>query len=118
MDKEYDSNESTKSEEEVEELTMMVRRSERIRKPINRYIPPDFYSVFMLTTIGNEPMLVGEQVDSIEGKLWKGSMVEETESLYNNETWDLVKLPSGRNHVSSRWVFKKKMNAHEDKSRS
>jgi hypothetical protein len=37
-------------------------------------------------------------------------MVEEMESLYKNETWDLVKLPSGRKPVGSKWVFKKKMN--------
>jgi hypothetical protein len=38
-------------------------------------------------------------------------MVEEMESLQNNETWDLVKLPSGRKLVDCKWVFKKKMNA-------
>jgi hypothetical protein len=29
-------------------------------------------------------------------------MVEEMESLYKNETWDLVKLPSGRKLVGSK----------------
>jgi hypothetical protein len=38
-------------------------------------------------------------------------MVEEMESLHKNEKWDLVKLPSGRKHVGSKWVFKKNMNA-------
>jgi hypothetical protein len=38
-------------------------------------------------------------------------MVEQMESLHKNETWDLVKFPSRRNHVSRKWVFKKKMNA-------
>jgi hypothetical protein len=37
-------------------------------------------------------------------------MVEEMESLHNNETWDLVKLPNGRNIIGSKWVFKNKMN--------
>jgi hypothetical protein len=37
-------------------------------------------------------------------------MVEEIESLHKNETWDLFKLPIGRNHVGRKWVFKKKMN--------
>jgi hypothetical protein len=37
-------------------------------------------------------------------------MVEEMESLHKNETWDLVKLPSGINPISSKWVFKKNMN--------
>jgi hypothetical protein len=38
-------------------------------------------------------------------------MVEEMESLHKNETWDLVKLPSGTNPFDRKWVFKKKMNA-------
>jgi hypothetical protein len=64
----------------------------------------------MLTAIDNEPKSVSEEFDSIEGKLWKDAMVEEMESLHKNETWDLVKLPSVKNLVSSKWVFKKKMN--------
>jgi hypothetical protein len=55
--------------------------------------------------------LIREGVDSTEGKLWKDTMVEEMKSFHKNETWDLVKLPSGRKHVGSKWVFKKKMNA-------
>jgi hypothetical protein len=37
-------------------------------------------------------------------------MVEEMESLHNNETWDYVKLPSGRNPIGGKWVLNKKMN--------
>jgi hypothetical protein len=33
------------------------------------------------------------------------------ESLHKNETWDLVQYLSRRNPFSSKWVFKKKMNA-------
>jgi hypothetical protein len=51
----------------------------------------------VLTSIDDEPKLVGEAVNSAEGKLWKDAMVEEMESFHKNETWDLVKLPSGRN---------------------
>ena len=38
-------------------------------------------------------------------------MVEDMISLHKNETWDLVKLTSGRKLVSIKWVFNKKMNA-------
>jgi hypothetical protein len=109
--KEDDSDESTKSKEEVEQQTLVVRRSERIRKLVERYNPPNFHSAFVLTAIDDEPKSVGEAIDLIEGKLWKDTMVEEMESLYKNETWDLVKLPSGRKLIGSKWVFKKKMNA-------
>ena len=37
-------------------------------------------------------------------------MKEEMESLSGNETWDLVTLLNGWKPISSKWVFKKKMN--------
>jgi hypothetical protein len=101
---EDDSDESTESEEEVEQPTLVVRRSERVRKPVERYSFPDFHSTFVLTATDDEPKSVGEAVDSTEGKLWKDAMVKEMESLHKNETWDLVKLPSGRKHVGRKWV--------------
>jgi hypothetical protein len=108
--KEDDSNQSTESKEEVEQLKLVVRRSKRVKKLVEMYSPPNFCSAFVLTAIDNKPNSVSEVVDSAEGKLWKEAMVEEMESLYKNETWDLVKLPSGRKLVGSMWMFKKKMN--------
>jgi hypothetical protein len=93
---EDDSDESTESDEEVEQPTSIVRRYERVRKPVERYSPPNF-STFVLTSTDEEPKSVREAVDSTEGRLWKDAMVEEMESLHKNETWDLVELPSGRN---------------------
>jgi hypothetical protein len=37
-------------------------------------------------------------------------MVEEMDALDKNEAWDLVELPTGRNLIGSKWVFKKKLN--------
>jgi hypothetical protein len=95
----------------VEQPTQVVRRSKRVRKPVKRYSPPNLCSSFVLIATNDEPQSIKGAVESVEGKLWKDSMVEEMESLHKNETWDLVKLPSGRKHVDSKWVFKKKMNA-------
>jgi hypothetical protein len=67
-------------------MTLVVRRLERIRKLVERYIPPNFHSKFVLTSIDDEPKSVGEAVDSLEGKLWKDAMLEEIELLYKNET--------------------------------
>ena len=66
---EDDSDESTKSKEEVEQPTPIVRRSERVRKLVERYSPPDFYSTFLLTSIDEDPKSVREAVNSVEGKL-------------------------------------------------
>jgi hypothetical protein len=65
--KEHDSYESTKSEEEVEQQTPVVRRSEKIRKLVERYSPPDFHSTFVITTIDNEPKSVDEVSRIIRG---------------------------------------------------
>jgi hypothetical protein len=84
-----------------------VRRFERVRKLVKRYSLPDSHCAFVLTATDDEPKLVREVVDSIEGRFWKASMVEEMESLHKNEMWDLVELPSGKKLIGSKWVFKK-----------
>jgi hypothetical protein len=38
-------------------------------------------------------------------------MDEEMATLDKNEAWDLLELPTGRNPIGSKWVFKKKLNA-------
>jgi hypothetical protein len=38
-------------------------------------------------------------------------MEEEMASLDKNEAWDLVELPTGRNPIGIKWVFKKNLNA-------
>ena len=99
------------SDEEVELQTPALRRSDRVRRPVERYSPPDFHSAFVLSAIIDEPRSVKEAVSSEECKLWKNAMVEEMEALDKNEAWDLVELPDGRKLVGSKWGFKKKLNA-------
>jgi hypothetical protein len=48
----------------------------------------------VLTSTDEELKSVREEIDSIEGRLWKDAMVKEIESLHKNETRDLVELPS------------------------
>jgi hypothetical protein len=90
----------------VEQSTLVVRRLEGVRKLVEMYSLLDFCSAFVLTSNDEDPKSVKEAVDSVEGKLWKDSMVEDMESLHKNETWDLVELPSEINLIGSKWVFK------------
>jgi hypothetical protein len=39
---------------------------------------------------------------------WESAMQEECNSLLENQTWDLVPLPSGRKLVRCRWVYRTK----------
>ena len=98
--------EVSKSDEEVELQTPALRRFDHVRRPLERYSPPDFCSGFVLSTVNDKPRPVKDAVTSEEFKLWKNTMVDEMESLDKNEAWDLVELPDGRKHVGSKWVFK------------
>lgn len=44
-------------------------------------------------------------------EIWKKAMEKEMESLKKNDKWDLVKFLDGRKIMSSKWVFKRKINA-------
>ena len=90
---------------------MVVRRSIRERRQLERYSPYDFSSNFTLSITNDDPRTVKEAVDSKDGKLWKEAMVHELASLDKNEAWDLVELLDGRKPIGRKWVFKKKMNA-------
>jgi hypothetical protein len=39
----------------VEQQTSVIRRLERIRKPVKKYSPMDFRSAFVLTAIDDDP---------------------------------------------------------------
>jgi hypothetical protein len=87
-----------------------LRRSVRERRLPERYTPSDFRSNFVLYITDDDPRTIKEAVDSEDVNLWKRAMDEEMESLYKNETWDLVEFLTRRNPIGSKWVFKKKLN--------
>lgn len=41
-------------------------------------------------------------------------MQREMQSLYDNKTWELVKLPEDAQVVDSRWIYKLKGNPKDD----
>ena len=106
------------SEEEVDLQTPAVRRSDRERRPVDRYSPPDFRSAFVLSAVSDEPRSVKEVVNSEVCKLWKNAMVEEKEALDKNEAWDLVELLDGRKPIGSKWVYSRRNEMQQERSRS
>ena len=61
--------------------------------------------------IENVPRKYEEAITCDEKSRWIPSIEEELKSLVDNETWTLVKKPKNVNVVSSKWVFRKKINA-------
>ena len=45
-------------------------------------------------------------VDAQGQHKWEQAMTNEMESLLNNNTWDLVPQPQGKNIVKCRWVLR------------
>ncbi|KAK3043650.1 hypothetical protein RJ639_000066 [Escallonia herrerae] len=54
-----------------------------------------------------EPATYKEAIKSMESTQWTIAMSEMIESLYKNQTWELVKPPVGQKIVSCKWVYKK-----------
>ncbi|KAM2375350.1 hypothetical protein ACFXTH_044141 [Malus domestica] len=56
-----------------------------------------------------------EAVNSEELSKWNDAMDDEMLSIYENKTWELVKLPKGRKAIGCKWVYVKK-DGVDDKS--
>jgi hypothetical protein len=46
--------------------------------------------------------------EAAENKEWKDAMIEEYQSIVNNDVWDVVPRPKEKTVVSSKWIYKMK----------
>jgi len=70
----------------------------------------------MLTNEG-EPQSYEEAINDIHKEEWKRAMWEEMQSLHENNTYELVKLPKGRRALKNKWVYRIKIEGSKSKSR-
>lgn len=70
-------------------------------------VPTFRFSHFAFLT---EPVTTSQAMKSDNAEEWKKAMDEEMDSHRMNETWSLVKLPTGRKPIKAKWVFKLKQN--------
>lgn len=60
--------------------------------------------------VSNVPRTFSEAITSPNSKQWSHAMDEEMESLSENDTFTLTKLPEGKKAVGGRWVYALKTN--------
>ena len=59
----------------------------------------------------NDPKSYRDAMKGPDSSLWKIAADVEMKSILQNETWELVDLPPGKNAIGCKWVFKTKINA-------
>ena len=90
------------------------RQSERTRRPPVRYGQDEYTATANVEHVAcaayqvAEPQTMDEALSSDYSTQWKQAADSEYECLIENETWDLVQLPDGREPIGSKWVFKVK----------
>jgi len=68
-------------------------------------------------TDGRKPECFEEAMESDHKKEWFEAMNDEMKSLYDNQTFDLVKLPEGRRALKNRWVYRVKREGNNSQPR-
>jgi len=103
------------SKEKVNDQPVLPRRSGQESRP------PIHYGIDDYTNTVNVLSNVAHQVDQIEepttienalsgkySKEWKAAADLEYSALMDNQTWNLVELPEGKDIVGCKWVFRVK----------
>ncbi|GJZ10844.1 retrovirus-related pol polyprotein from transposon TNT 1-94 [Tanacetum coccineum] len=85
-----------------------LRRSTRDHHPSTRYSAHEY----VLLTDRGEPKCYAEAMEDEHKKEWFEAMEDEMNSLHENNTFELVKLPKGKRALKNKWVYKLKTDEH------
>ena len=85
-----------------------LRRSTRSKQQPDRYS----YHISVALTEDHDPSSVAEAKSAPDAPEWEIAMEREMKSLHSNDVWELVDLPPDRRIVSSKWIFKRKIDAN------
>lgn len=88
-------------------------RSGRAVRPSTRYSPNEY----ILLTDGGEPESFEEAILGEHKDKWMEAMQDEMQSLHDNDTFELVKLPKGKKALKNKWVFRLKHEEHSSQPR-
>lgn len=107
----------------IENSPLITPLSETMNKTVNVDIDSEsaehaegdannLQALFALASIfyKDVPNTYEEAINSDFSKEWLNAMHEEMQSIRNNDTYDIVKLPEGKKPISCRWIFRIKRN--------
>ena len=88
----------------------IIREEERYGAPEGRKRTrlDSNYVALMCNLVDEEPTCFEE---SSKKKEWMDAMIEEHQSILNNDVWEVVPIPKDKLVVSSKWIFKTKHSA-------
>jgi hypothetical protein len=76
----------------------------------------NFFCIYNVQSLMNQvPKSYNEAVKSENWPLWQKAIDKELLSIKNNDTWRLVERPLNKQILSSRWVFKHKIDSNGNK---
>ncbi|CAL1406718.1 unnamed protein product [Linum trigynum] len=97
----------------IEGSPVQMTRFGRVTRRSTRYPETEYMSL----TDGGEPESFTEAMNDEHKKRWIEAMQDEMDSLYENKTFELVKLPKGKRALKNKWVFKIKHDEHNRQPR-
>ena len=89
-------------------------------RPVRARRPPDRHDMLtgewwnfienasVATADAEKPTTIDETLNGANSKQWLMATQSEFNSLKQNQTWDLIDLPPGKNIIGSKWTFKHK----------
>ncbi|GJX52528.1 putative RNA-directed DNA polymerase [Tanacetum coccineum] len=89
-----------------------LRRSTRDHHPSTRYSAHEYVYLLM----GESPSVM-QKLWKMNTKKWFESMEDEMNSLHENNTFKLVKLPKDKRALKNKWVYKLKTEEHTSRPR-
>ena len=109
--------------------SVQPRRSERVKKPVKRYLNytagfrkpeenaktegdlidrayQDAVELYMAANQPEDPRTYREAITGPDKEHWDKAMAEEFQSLNDHDVWEVVKRPKGRRTITSKWVYR------------
>lgn len=97
----------------IEETTRLVNTvvlGDQIDRPSTHpFTHQEAHALSVAIPPSPDPVTMDKAFKSAEAQLWKKAADEEYASLLKNQTWRLTLPPPGRNIITNKWIFKRKL---------